>query len=164
LETKEMSEYSELQQRFWEYLLAQYRDQRSRLGSNLEAYVFLEILDSTFSAPQHWADGMVAVYREVVQYVAAYGLSHLRGEPECSHIGENKTNLPYLLNRAYDGFFMTIREAVWEGAIQQRGQAWYFGCLGLPDWLVEHFRAEGDAREMRRRELRKDHSPFLRGV
>lgn len=142
------SEYEKLQQRFWEHLLEPRLKSRAGVkGHEVEA--FLETLDCTF-AGNSWTGHVIPIHHEVVQYVAAYAL-----RPGVAHKGENQTGLPYLLNRAYEGFFTTVVDAIKNERIKKMGKEWRFGCLVLPQWLVDHFSAEGEEERRRVRELRK---------
>lgn len=143
------TEYEKLQQRYWGHLQGSHLVFIRGIEKSLEVEVFLGALEVAFSSSS-WTNDMVPVYREVVQYVAAYGL-----RPDVAHKGENQTGLPYLLNRAYEGFFITVTDAIKNGSIKKIGDDWRFGCLVLPQWLVDHFSAAGEEERRSLRELRK---------
>jgi hypothetical protein len=149
-----MNEYEkvqQLQQRFWEHLFGS-RLHLKGVQRGLEIEVFFETLETTFGCGPY-NDSMVPVYCEVVQYIAAYAHRWAEGNPEVSHHGENSTGLPYHLNRAYEGFFETITDAIKKDRIHLVRGDWRFRTLVLPRWLVDHFEKE----RLHFRKLRKEH-------
>ncbi len=133
-------DYEQMRGRFW-YHLEQRTTASLRGKKNPAAYALFASIDAAFAdIHRDFNDSLVPVHHRLVQYLAGWAKDSLEEEQKGGVVGPDAN---HFLKRAYDGLFQTILGAIKKNQLRHFDDGRImFGCLELPDWLVDHFIAE----------------------